>query len=80
MDRPFIKEKYEVDRYPMLLVFSRGREVKRMISVQFKRKLIEAMRTAEPNNHWDVKMVQPKENRDNQSKTVRGDTDERGTW
>ncbi len=42
----FNKEKYEVTRYPMLLVFSRGHEVKRMIGVRSKQTILEAMRTA----------------------------------
>tara|TARA_R110002095_G_scaffold98933_1_gene86948 strand:- start:253 stop:714 length:462 start_codon:yes stop_codon:yes gene_type:complete len=49
-ENPFIREKYEVNRYPMLLLFQDGREVKRIIGLQSKQTLIEAMRTAVWNN------------------------------
>ena len=45
-ENPFIKEKYKVDRYPMLLVFVDGVEVKRLIGLKSKEELIEALRTA----------------------------------
>ena len=45
-ENPFIKEKYKVDRYPMLLIFVDGVEVKRVVGLKSKEDLIEALRTA----------------------------------
>ena len=45
-ENPFIKEKYKVDRYPMLLIFVDGVEVKRVVGLKTKEDLIEALRTA----------------------------------
>jgi len=42
-DNPFIKEKYGVDRIPMLLIFKRGIEVKRLIGRKTKQELLEAI-------------------------------------
>lgn len=49
-ENPFIKEKYEVDRYPMLLIFNNGVEVKRLIGLQSKRELVEALRVSTQTN------------------------------
>lgn len=63
----FIKAKYEVTRYPTLLVFSRGQEVKRMIGVQSKQAILEAMRTVKSSKQQDGKIAESTENEDNQS-------------
>lgn len=49
-ENPFIKEKYGVDRYPMLLIFNDGVEVKRLIGLQSKRELVEALRVSSQTN------------------------------
>lgn len=49
-EHPFIKEKYEVDRYPMLLIFNDGVEVKRLIGLQSKQELVEALRVSTQTN------------------------------
>ena len=41
---PFIKEKYNVDKYPMLLIFVDGREAERLIGLKSKENLNEALR------------------------------------
>ncbi|WP_417379087.1 thioredoxin domain-containing protein [Gimesia sp.] len=41
---PFITEKYAVDRYPMLLIFVEGVEVKRLVGEQSRKALAEAIR------------------------------------
>jgi thioredoxin 1 len=41
---PFIKEKYNVDKYPMLLIFVDGREAERLIGLKSKDNLNEALR------------------------------------
>ncbi|MEO9591257.1 MULTISPECIES: thioredoxin family protein [Rhodopirellula] len=40
---PFIKEKYNIDKYPMLLVFVDGIEVQRLIGTQSREELLEAL-------------------------------------
>ena len=42
-ENPFIQEKYEVDRYPMLLIFIDGVEVERLVGQKSKLELIEAL-------------------------------------
>ena len=42
-ENPFIKEKYGIDRYPTLLIFRSGVEVKRLIGQKSKSELIEAL-------------------------------------
>lgn len=66
----FIKEKYEVTRYPMLLVFSHGHEVKRMIGVQSKYAILEAMRIATSSRQQDGKLADSTEDEDNQFVTA----------
>lgn len=66
----FIKEKYEVTRYPMLLIYSRGHEVKRMIGVQSKQAILEAMRTAKSSKQQDGKIADLPEDEDNRSATA----------
>ncbi len=46
----FIKEKYEVDRYPMLLIFNNGVEVNRLIGSQSKQELVEALHVSTQTN------------------------------
>lgn len=43
-DNPFIREKYRVSQYPMLLLFVDGEEVKRIIGSQSKDSLQESLR------------------------------------
>lgn len=66
----FIKEKYEVTRYPTLLVFSRGQDVKRMIGVQLKQAILEAMRTAKSSKQQDGRIAYLQEDEDNRSDTA----------
>jgi len=40
---PFIKEKYNVDKYPMLLIFADGIEVQRLVGIQGREELLEAL-------------------------------------
>ncbi|MDV6031440.1 MAG: thiol reductase thioredoxin [Phycisphaera sp. RhM] len=40
---PFIKEKYNVDKYPMLLIFADGIEVQRLVGTQGREELLEAL-------------------------------------
>ena len=47
---PFIKEKYQVNHYPTVLIFSRGIEVKRLIGTQSKENLLEALGVAKTAN------------------------------
>ena len=42
-ENPFIQEKYEVDRYPMLLIFIDGVEVDRLVGQKSKDELVEAL-------------------------------------
>ncbi|MBD3674526.1 MAG: thiol reductase thioredoxin [Planctomycetaceae bacterium] len=42
-ENPFIKEKYSVDQYPMLLIFISGVEVNRIIGLKSKQELIDAI-------------------------------------
>ena len=44
-ENPFITEKYAIDRYPMLLIFVDGVEVKRLVGEQSKKALAQAVRT-----------------------------------
>ncbi|WP_164104552.1 thioredoxin family protein [Candidatus Laterigemmans baculatus] len=39
-EHPFIKEKYAVDRYPMLLLFDNGQEVERWIGAKSRTELL----------------------------------------
>ncbi len=41
---PFIREKYNVDRYPMLLVFVDGNEVQRLVGPKSQSEIARAMR------------------------------------
>ena len=41
---PFIKEKYNVDKYPMLLIFADGIEVQRLVGIQGREELLELYR------------------------------------
>jgi thioredoxin-like negative regulator of GroEL len=43
---PFIKEKYQIQRYPTVLIFDRGIEVKRLVGAQSKSDLIDALEAA----------------------------------
>ena len=43
-ENPFTKQKYDVDRYPMLLVFLDGKEVERLVGLKSKEELNEVMR------------------------------------
>lgn len=54
-ENPFITEKYAIDRYPMLLIFVDGVEVKRLVGEQLKKTLVEVVRAVRmgqrnPNN------------------------------
>ena len=40
---PFIKEKYNVDKYPMILIFADGIEVQRLVGIQGREELLEAL-------------------------------------
>ncbi|TWT97244.1 thioredoxin family protein [Neorhodopirellula pilleata] len=40
---PFIKEKYNIDKYPMLLIFVDGIEVQRLVGTQSHKELLEAL-------------------------------------
>ena len=42
-ENPFIQEKYEVERYPMLLIFINGVEAERLVGQKSKLELIEAL-------------------------------------
>ena len=42
-ENPFIQEKYEVNRYPMLLIFIDGVEVERLVGQKSKLELFEAL-------------------------------------
>ncbi len=44
----FIKQKYSVNKYPMLLIFVDGFEVQRIIGLQSKEELIDALRDTIP--------------------------------
>lgn len=43
-ENPFTKQKYDVDKYPMLLVFLDGKEVERLVGLKSKEELNEVMR------------------------------------
>jgi thioredoxin len=43
---PFIKEKYQINHYPTVLIFSRGIEVKRLIGIQSPSNLLDALEAA----------------------------------
>lgn len=43
-ENPFIKEKYNVDKYPMLLIFVDGKEVERLVGLKSKGELNNALR------------------------------------
>lgn len=43
-DNLFIKEKYDVDRYPMLLLFVDGNEIARFVGVPTKESLLNSLR------------------------------------
>ena len=43
---PFIKEKYQVNHYPTVLIFSRGIEVKRLIGTQSSSIPLDALEAA----------------------------------
>ena len=43
-ENPFIKHKYDVDKYPMLLIFLDGKEVERLVGLKSKEELNEVMR------------------------------------
>ena len=43
-ENPFIKQKYNVDKYPMLLIFVGGKEVERLIGLKSKEELKDALR------------------------------------
>lgn len=40
---PFIKEKYNVDKYPMLLIFVDGQEVERLVGITHRNELLAAL-------------------------------------
>ncbi|QEG41293.1 thioredoxin family protein [Roseimaritima ulvae] len=40
---PFIKEKYDIDKYPTLLIFVDGIEVQRLVGTQSREELLEAL-------------------------------------
>jgi len=42
-ENPFIKEKYDVKLYPMLLIFDDGVEIRRLIGIQSKRALLDVV-------------------------------------
>ncbi len=44
----FIKQKYNVNKYPMLLIFVDGIEVQRIVGLQSKEDLMDALRDATP--------------------------------
>tara|TARA_R110001592_G_scaffold360963_2_gene670437 strand:+ start:11896 stop:12138 length:243 start_codon:yes stop_codon:yes gene_type:complete len=44
-ENPFITEKYAIDRYPMLLIFVDGVEVKRLVGEQSKKALTEVVQS-----------------------------------
>tara|TARA_A100001391_G_C5036672_1_gene269765 strand:- start:159 stop:608 length:450 start_codon:yes stop_codon:yes gene_type:complete len=42
-ENPFIKEKYNIDKYPMLLIFVDGKEVERLVGLKSKGELNNAL-------------------------------------
>lgn len=40
---PFIKEKYNVDKYPMLLIFVDGQEVERLVGITHRNEVLAAL-------------------------------------
>ena len=42
-ENPFIKQKYNVDQYPMLLIFVDGNEVQRLIGAKSREELLAAL-------------------------------------
>ena len=42
-ENPFIKEKYNIDKYPMLLIFVDGKEAERLVGLQSKNYLNDAL-------------------------------------
>lgn len=40
---PFIKEKYNVDQYPMLLIFVDGQEVERLVGITHRNEVLAAL-------------------------------------
>lgn len=51
-ENPFIQEKYEVDRYPMLLIFINGVEVERLVGQKSKLELIEALNAVDSSGRF----------------------------
>ncbi|QDT31963.1 thioredoxin family protein [Thalassoglobus polymorphus] len=45
-ENPFIKEKYNIDKYPMLLIFVDGKEVQRLVGMKTHDELVEAVVTS----------------------------------
>ncbi|WP_417850248.1 thioredoxin family protein [Thalassoglobus sp.] len=45
-ENPFIKEKYNIDKYPMLLIFIDGKEVQRLVGMKTHDELVEAVATS----------------------------------
>ncbi|WP_234952467.1 thioredoxin family protein [Rhodopirellula baltica] len=42
-ENPFIKEKYNIDKYPMLLIFVDGKEAERLVGLKSKKYLNDAL-------------------------------------
>ncbi|QDV81069.1 thioredoxin family protein [Botrimarina mediterranea] len=42
-ENPFIKEKYNIDKYPMLLIFVDGKEAERLVGLQSEKYLNDAL-------------------------------------
>lgn len=59
----FIKEKYEIDRYPVLLLFVNGVEVKRLYGLKSKDELLDALRTVISGQHEVTAIKNPNNGR-----------------
>ena len=51
-ENPFIQEKYEVERYPMLLIFINGVEAERLAGQKSKLELIEALNAVDSSGRF----------------------------
>ena len=51
-ENPFIQEKYEVERYPMLLIFINGVEAERLVGQKSKLELIEALNAVDSSGRF----------------------------
>jgi thioredoxin-like negative regulator of GroEL len=51
-ENAFVQEKYEVDRYPMLLIFINGVEAERLVGQKSKLELIEALNAVDSSGRF----------------------------